>query len=198
MRMPSKKIQLGITVLLIILLTLFLATNGCGRRVTDPAELPAGTSYSDQETLSGDEGSSPEEADASAEAGSETLAETTEETPTEASAEITVEEDGTYDSPEEVALYLHLFGHLPSNYITKSEARALGWEGGSVEEYQPGAAIGGSLFGNFEGLLPEAEYHECDVNTLGEDTRGPERLVYDDKGNIYYTKDHYKTFEQLY
>ena len=44
-----------------------------------------------------------------------------------------VEEDGTYNSLEEVSLYLYLYGRLPDNYITKSEARDLGWTGGSVE-----------------------------------------------------------------
>ena len=58
----------------------------------------------------------------------------------------TVEEDGTYNSVETVSLYLHLYEHLPDNYITKSEARELGWTGGSVERYAPGCAIGGDRF----------------------------------------------------
>lgn len=53
-------------------------------------------------------------------------------------------------------LYLDRYGVLPDNYITKDEARALGWEGGSVENYLDGAAIGGDRFGNREGLLPKA------------------------------------------
>jgi len=108
-------------------------------------------------------------------------------------------EDGVYDSPEDVALYLNTYGCLPRNYITKEEAKELGWEGGSVEQVAPGCCIGGSYFGNYEGLLPEGDYLECDVNTLGKDSRGPERLVYDeDVCCIYYTPDHYKSFEQLY
>ena len=35
--------------------------------------------------------------------------------------------DGIYDSRDEVALYIHLYGHLPDNYITKNEAQALGF-----------------------------------------------------------------------
>ena len=109
-----------------------------------------------------------------------------------------VDEDGTYNSAEDVSLYLYTFGHLPDNYITKNEARDLGWSGGSVEKYAPGCAIGGDKFGNREGVLPEGTYHECDIDTIGESSRGAKRLVYGDDGRIYYTEDHYETFELLY
>lgn len=109
-----------------------------------------------------------------------------------------LDEDGTYSSAEDVALYLHTYGELPDNFITKSEARDLGWSGGGLENYAPGKCIGGDTFGNREGLLPKGNYHECDINTLGANSRGAERLVWDDKGNIYYTNDHYESFEQLY
>ena len=107
--------------------------------------------------------------------------------------------DGMYTTKEDVALYIHVYGELPMNFITKSEATKLGWEGGSLEPYAPGMCIGGDRFGNYEGKLPVQEgYHECDINTMGADSRGAERLVYSDSGNIYYTNDHYNTFEQLY
>ena len=109
-----------------------------------------------------------------------------------------IDEDGTYNSAEDVSLYLYTFGHLPNNYITKNEARDLGWSGGSVERYAPGCAIGGDKFGNREGVLPEGTYHECDIDTIGESSRGAKRLVYADDGRIYYTGDHYETFELLY
>ena len=57
----------------------------------------------------------------------------------------TVDAHGYYYDAEHVVLYLDAYGHLPENYITKSDARALGWEGGSVEAYRAGAAIGGPL-----------------------------------------------------
>lgn len=108
-------------------------------------------------------------------------------------------EDGTYTSKEDVALYLHQYGCLPDNFITKKEAEALGWSGGSLEPYAPCKCIGGSFFGNYEGLLPEERsYRECDINTLGADSRGAERLVYSEDGMIYYTGDHYASFELLY
>lgn len=112
-------------------------------------------------------------------------------------AEIT--EDGAYTTKHDVALYLHVFGHLPGNFITKKEAKALGWGGGSLEPYAPGKCIGGDRFGNYEKLLPaDRSYHECDINTLGAKSRGAERLVFSGDGLIYYTGDHYNTFTLLY
>ena len=112
----------------------------------------------------------------------------------------TVDEHGYYYDAEHVVLYLDVYGHLPENYITKSDARALGWEGGSVEAYQEGAAIGGDRFGSREGLLPEEPrrtYTECDINTLGADSRGAERLIFSNDGLYFYTSDHYASFTEL-
>ena len=113
-----------------------------------------------------------------------------------------VSKEGRYSSKEDVALYIHLYGHLPGNYLTKREAEALGWSGGSVERYAgEGAALGGSRFGNYEGLLPEKEgrtYTECDIDTVGRSSRGPKRIVFSNDGLVYYTGDHYESFELLY
>ena len=109
-----------------------------------------------------------------------------------------IDENGSYSSKEDVALYIHTYGKLPPNYITKKEAGKLGWQGGSVEQYAPGKCIGGSRFGNYEGLLPEGNYKECDIDTLGKKSRGAKRLVYSDDGRIYYTEDHFESFTQLY
>jgi len=122
------------------------------------------------------------------------------ETPeTVAASEDLLDPDSAYTTKEDVALYLYTYGELPSNFITKKEAQALGWSGGSLEPYAPGKCIGGDRFGNYEGLLPEDRtYHECDINTLGAESRGAERLVFSDDGLIYYTGDHYKSFTLLY
>lgn len=109
-----------------------------------------------------------------------------------------IAENGAYTTRDDVALYLHTYGHLPANFITKNEARALGWEGGGLEAYASGKCIGGDYFGNYEGLLPDGNYHECDIDTLGSRSRGAKRLIYDDQGHIYYTEDHYESFVQLY
>ena len=119
--------------------------------------------------------------------------------PDETSPQVT--EDGEYDQKDELALYIHLYGHLPSNFVTKAEAEKAGWSGGSLERYLPGKCIGGDRFGNLEGLLPKAKgrsWTECDVNTLGASSRGPERIVFSNDGLIYYTADHYDSFELLY
>lgn len=110
-------------------------------------------------------------------------------------------EDGVYTSKDDVARYIHIYGHLPSNFITKKEADELGWSGGSLEPYAPGKCIGGNRFGNYEGLLPEKDgrvYTECDIDTLGADKRGAKRIVFSNDGLIYYTGDHYESFELLY
>lgn len=115
------------------------------------------------------------------------------------SAEALPDPDGSYTAKEDVALYLHTYGCLPSNFLTKSEARKLGWEGGGLEAFAPGMCIGGDRFGNYEGLLPEdRDYRECDIDTLGRDSRGAKRIVFSEDGLIYYTEDHYESFVLLY
>lgn len=112
-----------------------------------------------------------------------------------------IDRDGVYTTKDDVALYIYTYGELPQNFITKKEAQALGWEGGSLEPYAPGCCIGGSYFGNYEGNLPEKkgrEYTECDIDTLGAKSRGAKRIVFSNDGLIYYTEDHYNTFELLY
>ena len=112
-----------------------------------------------------------------------------------------IDENGWYYSKDDVALYIHTYGKLPSNYITKKEAEKLGWSGGSVQKYKKGAAIGGSYFGNNEGLLPKKkgrQYYECDIDTDGKISRGAKRIIYSNDGLIYYTDDHYESFTLLY
>ena len=127
------------------------------------------------------------------------LTDTLEETNVQDAA--VLDENGSYTTKEDVALFLHQYGHLPPNFITKKEAQALGWSGGSLEPYAPGKCIGGSQFGNYEGLLPKAPgriYTECDINTLGKSKRGAERIVFSNDGLIFYSGDHYESFELLY
>lgn len=107
-----------------------------------------------------------------------------------------------YSDPDSVALYLHAFRELPPNYLTKAEARARGWVSseGNLWEVAWGMSIGGDVFGNREGLLPddgERVWRECDVNYYG-GFRGGERVVYGSDGLIYYSDDHYGSFVELY
>lgn len=111
------------------------------------------------------------------------------------------EEDGFYTAKEDVALYLMLYGHLPGNFITKADAQALGWDSrsGNLWDVAPGMSIGGDRFGNREGRLPEQKgrtYYECDIDYEG-GYRNAKRIVFSDDGLIYYTEDHYETFECL-
>lgn len=191
----------------LVFLLAFMLT-GCGS--VDKAD--NGTAIADKavgEIAASDEVSDGETADAAAEetgdipVQSNSDAEEISDAPAQSTSDEDSElpEDGSYTSRDEVALYISIYGHLPSNFVTKKEAQALGWEGGSLEPYAPGKCIGGSRFGNYEGLLPEKEgrvYPECDIDTLGADRRGAKRIVFSNDGLIYYTEDHYESFELLY
>lgn len=188
---------------------------GCGSAQTGQGSpVPGGNTETAVEVLT--EADSPEEvseAEQSQAAIEETeqalLEETEEELSEEELAEdeavgedASIEEDGSYTSKEEVALYIHTYGRLPDNFITKKEAEELGWvsKEGNLWEVAPGMSIGGSRFGNYEGLLPDEKgrkWFECDINFDGS-YRGAERIVYSNDGLIYYTGDHYESFEQLY
>ncbi len=121
--------------------------------------------------------------------------------PNAAASIVEIVKDGEYTSKESVAAYVRKFsGALPKNFITKRQARALGWQGGPLEPYAPGKSIGGDRFGNYERRLPALSagfYKECDIDTKGK-PRGAKRLVFTSKGKrIYYTEDHYKTFKEV-
>ena len=104
--------------------------------------------------------------------------------------------------PQQIVNYLAIYGELPENFITKNEARDLGWDSryNYVGEVAPGKSIGGDRFGNYEGLLPSKKgrtWYECDANYRGK-KRGAERVLYSSDGLYYYTKDHYRTFTQMF
>lgn len=122
--------------------------------------------------------------------------------PTVEFTQAAISESSAYSSKDEVAEYLHEFGHLPPNYLTKKEAQDLGWVAskGNLWEVAPGKSIGGDRFGNREGLLPEApgrKYYECDIDFDGS-YRNAKRIIYSNDGLIFYTEDHYESFRQLY
>lgn len=109
-------------------------------------------------------------------------------------------ENGRYTSKNKVAAYIRRYGKLPSNFITKSEASELGWNGGSLLKYSKYACIGGNIYHDYEGVLPKAagrKYYECDIDTMGALSRGAKRIIYSNDGLIYYTDNHYNHFKQL-
>lgn len=193
---------------LLLALACALALSACGIAATTPipTALESAPGISAPEEPSAPPETAPAETEGPASQAPESAPAETEssdfQAPAAGSAAPAVSEEGWYSSKEDVALYIHLYGHLPDNYVTKREAQDLGWSGGSVEDYAgEGRAIGGSRFGNYEGLLPEAEgrtYTECDIDTVGRSSRGAKRVVFSNDGLIYYTGDHYESFELLY
>ena len=87
---------------------------------------------------------------------------------------------------------------LPDYYITKGEARKQGWvpSRGNLCDVLPGRAIGGDNFSNREKTLPAGnKYFEADVNyNCG--NRNADRIVFTKNGEVWLTKNHYKSFEK--
>lgn len=201
-RFDKNSIITRIIILLLIIVLTAAFLPGCKKKAAEPVNEPIPESEqvqeeaanSEQEDVANSEQEPAEEPiEEDAPASGEDLVE-----PEEAEE---LPEDGWYYSKDEVALYIHIYGHLPENFITKKEARKLGWSGGSVEKYAEGKAIGGDEFGNYEGNLPEKNgrtYWECDIDTNGKKSRGAKRIVFSSDGLIYYTDDHYETFKLLY
>ncbi len=58
----------------------------------------------------------------------------------------------------------------------------------------------GAVFGNREAILParpRGHWREYTVPTLGESDRGPRRIVAGRDGELFYTRDHYRTFYRI-
>lgn len=201
--MRRRRGNLWISLLLAVILTIGSLT-GC--RNSGPAQPQENAavlqSITEEETQGGQEALQQTEEDIGQEEGPDSSQEAPDtEAPAQSGPEEelpAIDEDGSYTTKEDVALYIHTYGKLPSNFITKKEAEKLGWDGGSLEPYAPGKCIGGNHFGNYEGLLPDGNYKECDIGTLGKKKRGAKRIIYSDDGRIYYTDDHYESFTQLY
>lgn len=220
MKSGFRKLKMMITSLLLLLMVLGTTLfSGCGMvEIVSETKADSGLvistfGESEEEFIEDDQNSEdPEETDfveETKEAILETVAAETEaaiietEAPVkEPAAVVSVDKDGSYTSKEEVALYIHTYGKLPSNYITKKDAEALGWNSskGNLWDVAKGKSIGGSYFGNYENKLPTKKgrkYYECDINYNG-GYRGSERIIYSNDGLVFFTEDHYESFEQLY
>lgn len=167
------------------------------KRQSEGAASTASETLSEAETSEALSGTAAEETRAAKKSASATRA---SERSTEAGNGIS--EGGSYTSRDEVALYLHTYGKLPKNFISKKDAEEQGFRFGEGDfgEAFPGMSVGGSRFGNYDGNLPEKSgrrYYECDIDYTG-GRRNAKRLVYSNDGLIFYTEDHYKTFTQLY
>ena len=118
-----------------------------------------------------------------------------------------IDEEGTYTSKDDVALYIYTYKKLPKNFITKNQAKKLGWDSAKndLSDVAKGMSIGGDIFRNNERLLPTVKgrtYYECDID-YKKGSRNAKRIIYADDfdesyGFIFYTNDHYNSFEKLY
>ena len=115
-----------------------------------------------------------------------------------------VEESGLYTTKDSVAAYLCKFDKLPGNYVGKDEGISL-YESKTGNTFSKwnfnpwttlDVMIGGDVFENREGLLPNGSYHEADVDYSAKN-RGTKRLIYQSDCVIYYTADHYESFDKL-
>ncbi len=191
-----KKRLFGAALLLCAMMTMtgcmaMIEEEGYVESKAEPTERPAAATMTEAPTTEAEEETAPTEVETEAPTEAET------DIPTETEADVVWGE--SYSTPEDVAEYIHLYGELPENFITKNEARDMGWESseGNLWEVAPGMSIGGDHFGNYEGILPDGNYRECDVNFDG-GYRGAERIIYGEDGSVWYTDDHYESFTQLY
>jgi guanyl-specific ribonuclease Sa len=199
--------RLRTTFLAPLLLALALTGAACGSAGTADSRADAGSATPAASQSAG----STEQAGQAGQADDAEPTPSSEQAPpdtAQASPQTAIDIDGSYDDLEHVVLYLDTYGELPSNYVTKKEAREAGWSGGTPSRYIEGASIGGDHFGNYEGLLPRlprgSQYRECDLDTTGRNSRGAHRLVYTDDGDpsdgcapYYYTEDHFDSFVEV-
>jgi len=94
--------------------------------------------------------------------------------------------------------YLKHYRKLPDYYITKKEAKKLGWRSykGNLDQVAPGKMIGGDIYYNKPPYLPEKEgriWYECDVDYQG-GYRNNYRIVYSNDGLMFLTDSHYLNF----
>jgi len=183
-KQPPKRATSGIFAILMALLLLILGQQGI---------LPLGDTADAPDAL-------PTATIAAALTDSPTSAPTA--TPVRAEKPTAAPKQTAITAPQDIADYIFAHGTLPDNFLTKNEARQLGWDSSKnyVSDVAPGYSIGGDKFGNYEGLLPDAsgrKWYEADANyTAG--PRGAERILYSSDGLVYYTNDHYQTFTEMY
>ena len=100
-----------------------------------------------------------------------------------------------------VDAWLMYRGRLPDNYISKKDARARGRipKKQNLSEVLPGKQIGGDVYLNNEGKLPQSNmrvWYEADFDFLGGYRTG-KRVLYSNDGLIFISYDHARTFYEL-
>ena len=201
--MIKKHLHKAFSFLLALLLAAGLAVPLVGCTAEDALDLlTAVVENLPEETEAPAQPEAPAQSEAPAEAPPPAETAAPAQTPEETAPASSVIYGETYTDPYDVADYLHAYGELPPNFITKNEAKELGWDSakGNLWDVAPGMSIGGDRFGNREGLLPKADgrtWYECDVNYEG-GYRGADRVLYSSDGLIYCPFDHYESFTAIY
>ena len=184
--------------LLIASLAILFAFSGCGNIASNGAESTSKIAISSAAPAEISQSTSQASPQSSSQSSSQKPQSSSQASSPVSTQKSAPDEHGTYDSAQDVADYLLYYHKLPENYMTKKEARKQGWESGPLHKVVPGKCIGGDVYSNFEGNLPKnTTYHECDIDTLNAKSRGSKRLVWSADFKIYYTKDHYETFELI-
>lgn len=100
-----------------------------------------------------------------------------------------------------VDAYLVRYQTLPEWYVTKEEAKARGWKPilGNLGDVLPGMTIGGNIYYNWNGHLPQQNgriWYEADFDYDGGIRNGC-RILYSNDGLLFVTFDHYLTFSEI-
>lgn len=98
--------------------------------------------------------------------------------------------------------WLYYKRKLPNYYITKSQAKELGWrtKKGNLADVAPQKMIGGDSYKNDDGKLPIApgrEWYKADISYVSGFRSKCDRILYSNDGLIFVTKDHYETFYEI-
>ena len=106
--------------------------------------------------------------------------------------------DMGYRGADAVILFMN---ELPSYYLSKKQVRRAGWQDwkGNLNDVLPGKMIGGDVYKNREGKLPDLPgriWYEADIN-YENGYRNRQRLLYSNDGLVFVTYDHYQTFYEI-
>ncbi|MDD6479338.1 MAG: ribonuclease domain-containing protein [Oscillospiraceae bacterium] len=90
---------------------------------------------------------------------------------------------------------------LPKQYLTKKQAKKLGWKPFlmNLRYVTDNGVISGDIYKNKDGKLPIADgriWYEADINYTG-GMRNSSRIIYSNDGLVFVTYDHYFTFNEI-
>lgn len=97
--------------------------------------------------------------------------------------------------------HLKYNGRLPEYYISKTDAKKLGWKRNEkkLSDVAPSFMMYGGVYKNNNCHLPKKQnriWYEADIDySFG--SRNSKRIVFSNDGLIFATYDHYKTFVEI-